>query len=243
LTTASTCTCWAQTAWRSRGVISRYVNSGFPVLVGTAGHAFVVVGWYREGDQMRFVVNDDEIGPYDIVEKPMADPLRGPWNALMVPLPPRVFMTAESAENDAYETVYGVGLAEDVPESWRALSERMAAGDLSRRVRLVRGRDYKARLADQGRDNESMRALRLARLSHWVWVVEVQDRDARTKGRPCVLAELVYDSTSYDRAPRRLAVSYPGVTLALPPDDGKPVMVICAEDPWKSQLPAATSGG
>ena len=64
--------------WDKRlfSVISRYVNSGFPVLVGTAGHAFVVVGWYREGDQMRFVVNDDEIGPYDIVEKPMADPLR-----------------------------------------------------------------------------------------------------------------------------------------------------------------------
>ncbi len=93
--------------WDTRlfSVISRYVNSGFPVLVGTEGHAFVVVGWYRDGDRMRFVANDDEIGPYDIIELPMADPHRGPWEALMVPLPPRVFMTGESAESDAYETL------------------------------------------------------------------------------------------------------------------------------------------
>jgi hypothetical protein len=220
--------------WDTRlfSIISRYVNSGFPVLVATQGHAFVVVAWYREGDQMRFVANDDEIGPYDVIELPLEDPIRGPWEGLMVPLPPRVFLTGESAENDAYETLYSLGLGDEAPAAWRELGQRVAAGEISRRTRLIRGRDYKARLAHQGRDEAFVRELRLARLSHWVWLVEAHDRQARDAAQPCVLAEFVYDSTSYDREPRRLAVSYPGLTVTIPPDHGEPVVVTGADGPW-----------
>ena len=37
-------------AWDTRlfSIICRYLNSGFPVLVGTTNHAFTLVGWYRE---------------------------------------------------------------------------------------------------------------------------------------------------------------------------------------------------
>lgn len=224
--------------WDTRlfSVISRYVNSGFPVLVGTQGHAFVVVGWFREDGLMRFVANDDELGPYDVIELPMDDPLRGPWEALMVPLPPRVFLTAESAESDAFETLYGLGLADDLPQPWTELGKRVAANEISRRVMLVRGRDYKAKLIDQARGDAVVRALRLARMSHWVWVVEAQDRAAREAGDPCVQAEFVYDSTSYDRAPKRLAVSYPGMTVTVPPEDGKSAIVEGAPNPWHSQF-------
>jgi hypothetical protein len=225
--------------WDTRlfSVISRYINSGFPVLVGTSGHAFVIVGWYKdEAGRMHFVANDDEVGPYDVIDLPMDDPLRGPWEALMVPLPPRVFMTGESAENDAYETLYGLGLAEDAPEAWVDLGRRVAEDAVSRRVMLVRGRDYKRRLRDQGRHDDAVRALSLARMSHWVWVVEAHDRASRRAGEPCVEAEFVYDSTSYDRAPRRLAVSYPGLTITVPPDHGQATVVEGTVGGWQSQL-------
>jgi hypothetical protein len=81
---------------------------------------------------------------------------------------PRV-RDGESAENDAYETLYGLAFADDGPEAWQ-LGQRVIAGGISRRVRLVRGRDYKARLAEQGRSEDSVRELRLARMSHWVAV-------------------------------------------------------------------------
>lgn len=224
--------------WDTRlfSVIARYVNSGFPVLVATQGHAFVVVGWYRDGDRVRFIVNDDELGPYQVVDNPLEDELRGPWEALMVPLPPRVFMTAESAENNAYETLEGLAYAGMSPRPWQHLGERVIAGEVSRRTVLLRGRDYKAKLADQERNDESVRALRLARLSHWVWIVEAHDRTARDAGKPCVLAEFVYDTTSYDRAPRRLAVSYPGITVVVPPSPGTPLAVRGTSVAWRSQL-------
>jgi hypothetical protein len=206
-------------------VICRYLNSGFPVLVTTKTHAFVVVGWYRENGLIRFIASDDEIGPYDVIENPLSDPIRGPWEGMMVPLPPRVLMTGEAAENDAYETLYSLGFSTTVPSQWIDLGKRLIAGEISRRTTLVRGRDWKAHLAEQGRSDPSVEALRLARASHWVWVVEAHDRAARDAGDPCVLAEFVYDATSYDKRPTRLAVSYPGATVVVPPAQGARVAV------------------
>ena len=52
-------------------IICRYLNAGFPVLVGTIDHAFVIVGWYRErGTRIRFVACDDQHGPYELVKSP-----------------------------------------------------------------------------------------------------------------------------------------------------------------------------
>jgi hypothetical protein len=45
------------------------------VLIGTDVHAFVVVGWYRDGAMIRFLVNDDQRGPYAVLDSPFTDPL------------------------------------------------------------------------------------------------------------------------------------------------------------------------
>jgi hypothetical protein len=157
----------------------------------------------------------------------------------MVPLPPRAWLAGEAAENDAYETLFGLQFASSsvTPAEWIELGQRVAAGDVSLRTMLIRGRDFKERLMAQARPDDVVCGLRLARLSHWVWVVEAHDRDARRKGDPCVLAEFVYDSTSYEQpSPNRLAVSYPGMTVVVPPDKGSSSAVIGTFANWRSQL-------
>jgi hypothetical protein len=230
--------------WDTRlfSVICRYLNSGFPVLVGTADHAFVLVGYYEElvgGTKfIRFIACDDQVGPYEVIDDPFHD-ARGPWEAIMVPLPPRAWLAGEAAENDAYETLFGLQFAPAslAPTEWIELGKRVAADDVSLRTMLVRGTDYKQRLMAQGRPDEVVRELRLARLSNWVWIVEAQDRDARLAGDPCVLAEFVYDSTSYEQpSPNRLSVSYPGMTVVIPPDKGTPVAAGGTFANWRSQL-------
>ena len=72
-------------AWDTRlfSVICRYLNSGFPVLVGTLDHAFVLVGYYEEvvgADKLiRFIACDDQVGPYEVIANPLADIRGGPW--------------------------------------------------------------------------------------------------------------------------------------------------------------------
>jgi hypothetical protein len=102
--------------WDTRifSVVCRYLNSGYPVFVATEVHGFAIIGWYREGDWIRFVVNDDQRGPYGLIELPFSDE-RGTWQAIMVPLPPRVLLSGEAAENKAHYTFRALGSAPNAP--------------------------------------------------------------------------------------------------------------------------------
>ncbi|WP_235209836.1 hypothetical protein [Sphingobium sp. Ant17] len=130
--------------WQSvnpRHVVSRYVDSGIPVILGmqqagtAIGHAVVAVGFEREdnldisalgphpnaGDFLsRFLVNDDQRGSY--CSLPLAG---GPTPTypfcfdndvkyLMVALPEKVFVTAEVAELIALDFAKQVG-AQRIP--------------------------------------------------------------------------------------------------------------------------------
>ena len=228
--------------WDTRlfSVICRYLNSGFPVLIANARHAWVLVGWFKRAGQIRFVACDDQQGPYEVVQSPFTDK-RKPWLAIMVPLPPKVFMSGEMAENWGHRTFRAFGQVAGVPPSWAALSQALASlpKGVSLRTFLRDGRDYKAGLALQGRPDEVVRQLRLARLPHYVWVVEAHDRALRDARKPSVLAEVVFDPNSSDhpqREPRRDALTMPGATFISPPDDGKTVAVRYAEQAWSSHL-------
>lgn len=199
-------------------VVCKYLNSGFPVVVLTengSAHAYTLVGWRLENDEIRLLACDDQVGPYEEITDPFADTPthRGRPKSLMVPLPEKVFLTGEAAETNA------LGLVEllasqyaklDDPEvvdpQANDLSEIHAQlstwrGPISIRARLLEGRRYKALLGHQQRSPAVLRTLRLSHLPHWVWLVEFHDRTAREAGEPCVLAEIVYDSTSHDDLP------------------------------------------
>jgi hypothetical protein len=217
-------------------VICRYLNAGFPVLVGTANHAFVMVGWYRErGTRIRFVACDDQHGPYEIVNSPFTD-RRAPWQTLMVPLPPKVYLSGEVAESTTHFLIRAWASNAIALPSWKTLAAGLVHKDISLRTFLRSNVGYKVHLVSQGRGEEAVRALRLSRLPHWVWVVEAHDRAARGAGKPSVLAEVVYDSTSSDGKPYWLAMSLPGFTLTSPPDDGQPDAVRAPVRPWASHL-------
>ncbi|MGO9249244.1 MAG: hypothetical protein ACLP7W_11770 [Solirubrobacteraceae bacterium] len=219
-------------------VLCRYLNAGFPVLVGTSDHAFVVVGWYRERrTRIRFVVCDDRCGPYEIVNSPFSDE-RAPWRTIMVPLPPKVYLSGEVAESTTHFLIRAwASNAIALPE-WKLLADALTrkSKEISFRTFLRSNVDYKAMLDKQGRGAEAMRALRLARLPHWVWVVEAHDRKRREEGKPSVLAEVVYDSTSSDETPFWLAMSLLGFTMTSPPDNGKPEPVETPRRPWLTHL-------
>ena len=139
--------------WDTRlfSVICRYLNSGFPVLIANARHAWVLVGWFKRAGQIRFVACDDQQGPYEVVQSPFTDK-RKPWLAIMVPLPPKVFMSGEMAENWGHRTFRAFGQVAGVPPSWAALSQALASlpKGVSLRTFLRDGREYKAGLALAG---------------------------------------------------------------------------------------------
>lgn len=231
--------------WDTRifSVICRYLNSGFPVLIGTQNHAFVLVGWFKQNKRIRFVASDDQAGPYELIGSPFTDS-RAPWRSIMVPLPPKVYLSGEMAENSAHFQFRSWGAATGAPQRWQDLGAGIASKAISLRTFLRSGSEYKRALPEQDRDRSHRRLLRLARLPHWVWIVEAHDRAKRSAGLPHVVAEAVFDSTSSDRSPGLSAISLPGLAATFPPDGGTPeTEVNLASGHWESQLRQPWGGG
>jgi len=230
--------CWDP---RLFSVICRYLNSGFPVMVTNATHGWNLVGWFWQKNQIRFVACDDQVGPYEVIDSPFTDGRR-PWLSIMVPLPPKVYMSAEIAETWGHQRLREFGLRTGAPLSWRNLARDLAQAPkkaVSLRTFLRDSRRYKAKLPTQGRRPAAVDVLRLAGLPNFIWVVEAHDRQRRAAGEPSVLAEVLFDPHSSDhhhREPRSDAISMPGLTVTTPPEGVPPVAVGTPEKPWRSQL-------
>ena len=140
---------------------------------------------------------------------------------------------------------------EEVKEALRAagimgltVSEIQGYGRQGGKTEAFRGSEYKSNLLDQGRNTDVVRELRLARLSNWVWVVEAHDETVHDDAQPSVVAELVYDSTSSALPePQRLAFSFPGGALVIPPDKGRDKRINGDLKPWRSHLACSVDSG
>jgi hypothetical protein len=220
--------------WDTRciSIICRYLNSDFPVLVAGQSHSLVLIGWKRTADgSVTFIACDDQVGPYEEIASPFTH-YRAPWHSIMVPLPPKVFLTGETAENDAFRTLRGVWTAN---EGTQPLAAALQSGQLQLRTRLKDVRALKREIAHQTSSDEVIRAIRLARLPHFVWVVEAHHR-AVCGERDCVLATLLYDATSSDYEPRQCAIAVPGAVAIFQPDRSDPQIVRGSTTPWRSML-------
>jgi hypothetical protein len=188
--------------------------------VGTHDHAFVIIGYSRQNmktgaNWIRFVRHDDQRGPYLWVDNILSDvdPATGdaytPWQLLLAPVPEKLWLLPEAAERTgrallmAYDRRAGSGHLDDL--------ERQ--GRLTFHTSAMTSAVYKDGLPGRGLDLASVRELRLARMSHYVWVVEAVDRQAREQKKPAVVGEGVFDSTSSDFAPSVLALRTKGVLL------------------------------
>lgn len=222
--------------WDKRciSIICRYLNSHFPVLVAGKNHAWVLVGWKRAANgDITFIACDDQIGPYEEIESPFGH-YRAPWHSIMVPLPPKVFLTGETAENDAFRTLRGVWSASTVA---KPLADALQGGQIQLRTHLKNVRALKREIAQQTSSAEALRAIRFARLPHFVWVVEAHLR-SKCENADCVVATVLYDATSSDHEPRRAAMAVLGAVAIYNPD-GQPAQVVRGStSPWQSMLSA-----
>jgi hypothetical protein len=214
-------------------VICRYLNSRFPVLIGAGDHAFVLVGWFRRPDgEVSFIACDDQIGPYEVIDDPFAH-YKTPWDSIMVPLPPRVFLSGESAEGRAHRVFRSI--AAQVPAlQW--LADGLVEEKIVLRTTLRAGASYKEEVAAQTSVDKSLQTVRYARLPHWVWIVEAHDKTRCEKGDPCVVATAVFDSTSFDLAPPLDVLTVPGILVVYPPDASDPVIGPGSPEPWNSLM-------
>lgn len=201
---------------RAIAVLCRFLNSRYPVLVGTHDHAFTVVGYWRGSNtnSITFVRHDDQRGPYLLVHDVLDDvddatgDQYSPWQLLLAPVPDKLWLLPEAAERTGRD--YLLGYDREVDGYLTAKAKR---NQLTYRTTAMSATDYKRRAVGRGLTAETIREIRLARLSRLVWVVEAVDKTARAKATPSVLGEVVFDSTSSDVDPNVLLLRVPGAML------------------------------
>lgn len=204
---------------RAIAVLCRFLNSGYPVLVGTHEHAFVIVGYRREVRNgqpwIGFIRHDDQRGPYlavgnilDDVDAATGD-RHSPWQLLLAPVPEKLWLLPEAAERAGRDLLLRYDALAGVP----AFASLEKSRRLTFRTVAMTSASYKGRAATRGLDGASCRELVLARLPRLIWIVEAVDRDARAAGAASVIGEIVFDSTSSDVAPNVLAIRVPGALL------------------------------
>jgi hypothetical protein len=228
-------------------IACRYLNSGLPVLVATADHAFVLSGYsrsQRDGgrDWISFVRHDDQRGPYLPVDDVLkdVDPVTqyeySPWECLIVPLPEKLWLPPEPVEKTGGEFLHGLSetVRGQVPEAG-AILDLIANDALALRTYALSSNRFKAEVRQRGLDVNLIREYRLARMSRYVWVVEAIDRRKRSLGEPCVLGEAIFDATSSETLPDALAVHVPGVAVLYGSrTDANGRVLRCAPDPYLS---------
>lgn len=203
-------------------IACRYLNSGLPVTVTGGGHAFVLVGYYRvdpgtPDERIHFIRQDDEVGPYQVVENFLLDDY-APWEYLIIPLPTKVYLSGEEAEVVG-EARLRTALAASPDPAASPLLDAIRRHSVSFRTTVLRSNDFKVGLGRRGVPEPVASIYRRMPMSYWIWVVEATDRAARDRGDPCVLAEAVIDATDHLRDLHVLAWRIPGELVRWSPDE------------------------
>jgi hypothetical protein len=224
-------------------IACRYLNSGFPVVVAGGGHAFVLVGYRRVPSATRshidFIRQDDQHGPYDIVTDPRFDRWR-PWEYLVIPLPPKVYVSGEKAETVGADTLITALTQRRSPDD-ETLLARINDNSVVFRTTAVPSNDFKTGLRARGAPDKLIGAYQWTHMSRWLWVVEAIEHDAWDTGDPSVVAEVIIDATDHTGDPRPLTWRLPRQLVAWDPDRDRvgrielpviaPIATVCGVDP------------
>lgn len=260
-----------------REIISRYIDSGMPVILGMQdaasqiGHGVVVVGAERTAHTdtyefpvrptmaeftTHFLVNDDQRGVYRRLPVAIADKtgeypfcLDTDVKFIMVPLPSKVYMTAEIAEvisRDAVRTasiqraaLVAEALSPEDAAQWNPDSEfylAVAAETLVTRTYLTFGWKYKSRAIRNGISERLKSELLLTQFPRYVWITEYSFRAEVTDLDSCkrlIRGHVVVDATGSRFWDSALIVDLPGLSLLWRFDPSNPAagqrLVISAE--------------
>jgi hypothetical protein len=222
--------------------ISRYVDSGIPVILGLSsptggnvGHAVVAVGYTAKTVPGNFVflqskpsrsvfceallVNDDQRGAYiRLPLEPNPSISEAPFNIrdhlqyIIIPLPSKVFLPAESAEEIAWDILRQFYVREmpklisegsvDFGQSTERFSEfvnELSANRVIARTYLTFGWKYRMRMVRNSTSERVKQAIIRHDLPRYVWVTEfgtlssMNYLEARAKR---IQAHVVVDATS-----------------------------------------------
>ena len=210
---------------RVEEIASRYLNSRLPVLLLKDHHASVLIGYGTDEEGLYFVCHDDAKGPYlkvrDLHElRPAEEYVEengdGPgWEALLVPVPGRIYLTGEAAEYTA-RTVFDAEMGKQ--PSLSGLRDRWQADELRLRTYAIKLADYKRALRNRNPPPHPDVIAWHTNMSgsNWIWVTELQDRAQASKGRTCVVGEVAIDATSDDQWPNPIFGNLPGMTMRWP---------------------------
>lgn len=135
---------------------------------------------------------------------------------LIAPVPDKLWLSPEAAERAGQQYMLAMSkVVEDrglvAPSA--ALHQLDAKGHLAFRTFAISATAFKEAALSRGLDPASVREYRLARMPRLLWVVEAIDRRRRRDGKPCVIGEAVFDSTSTDYDPAELIIRVPGASL------------------------------
>ena len=188
---------------RLYGMACRYINSSLPPIVISYCHAWVLVAYRRTpstGNPMiQLWRHDDARGPYLPVDDPWNEPdeAHQPWQAMYLPLLPKVYLDAERAETVGRSLITGfrnstlyTGSTLQVADS-RAIQEQRATA----RTYLTTSTAFKQGLAARNVPAELAAAYRRTPMSRYIWVIEIVDRLLRAKQEQDVIGEVILDST------------------------------------------------
>jgi len=227
-------------------ICCRYLNSGFPVLVVNRDHAFVLCGYKREPqapgqpDWITFFRQDDQRGPYLPVTNVFDDNhaassyLYSPWEALMVPLPRKLWLPPEPVEFKGGELLLNAiptAIKNSVPDADQ-LGQLLVSHQLTLRTYAISSNRFKTETKVRLSPELALQ-YRTARFPRYIWVVEAVDRSLRANGNPCVLGEAIFDATSSELAPLCLCWHVPGYAW-IRHTDGTSHEVVCPTGPYVS---------
>lgn len=184
----------------------RFLNSRMPVLLLVPEHAVVLIGYGKdENGELFFVAHDDRAGPYQKIPAPDGDG-SPEWKGLVVPLPGKIYLTAEAAERTGRENLEALIATEEHLEPLRRISLRF-------RTYVISSAQYKGRLLERGLPADVAWWHRYTGASNWIWVVEAQDEQAAANGRDCVVGEIAIDATSDPLTPYTLFGNLPDIRM------------------------------
>lgn len=195
-------------------IACRYLNSGLPVMLltenGERRHAQVLIGYGRDDEGLFFVFHDDQRGPYLETRQLSED---ADWQALVIPLPGKIYLSGEVAVSWARHTILEMA-AEHGHLS--GLATGLENGELRLQPYVSEVADYKQGLRRREAHHDVVVWHTGISTSHWLWVIELQDREAARRGAVCVLGEIVFDATSDDQWVNALFGNLPGLTMHWP---------------------------
>jgi hypothetical protein len=219
-------------------VACRYLNSGIPVICVGADHAFVLIGYRREGEgdheRIVFLRHDDEIGPYQIADDFLLDEY-APWEYFIVPLPAKVYMPGEDAEAIGRSHIVAA-LRDDPSPQAQAVTLGINEGTVTFRASVHRSNVFKSEVGDRGVTEPVASVYRRTHLSRWIWVVEAVVRDLRQAGKPCVISDAILDVTDHQRDMRVLLLRTPTQLAQWNPDTDRTLLRsnLTPQSPWSS---------